>query len=435
MKVFLFLLLFLGSLFGASCTTPAPDATSAPAFTIDSAQWQRDVRFPNWITTVNTSASNIVPFQFYHGQGTLYVTLERGCTSCSLYVNNRKVKISKKALQSGGTLSVDIAPYTKDGTNTLQVCDIVPKGMKNAVRVCVPYPVVKKGTLKDSGLSKASLSLIDALITSDIQNGFSSAQLAVIKDGRLVYQNSWGAVQTYDERAERISAPAVTNDTLYDIASVTKMFSVNYAIQYLIMQEKLSLETKLVDVLGTSFVDDTIAIAYKNRAAVPLSTNKAWKESLTVRDVLSHSAGEHVGPSYFNDRIDVASGAVGDDKTNVLYAGSDGSAETREKTLAQLCRTPLVYEPRTDVVYSDVDFMLLCFVIEKITGQPLDDFLRETFWKPLGLTHITYNPLQHGFCKTDCAATEICGNTLGGFQPLTEDDVAAIYRLCLAPNA
>ena len=46
--------------------------------------------------------------------------------------------------------------------------------------------------------------------------------------------------------------------------------------------------------------------------------------------------------------------------------------------------------------------------------KDLDTFLSETFWSPLGLTHITYNPLKNGFNKDDCAATELNGNTRDG---------------------
>ena len=58
--------------------------------------------------------------------------------------------------------------------------------------------------------------------------------------------------------------------------------------------------------------------------------------------------------------------------------------------------------------------MLLDFILEKITGQRLDQLLNEIYLKSMGLTHITYNPLQNGFTKDDCAATELNGNTRDG---------------------
>ena len=138
----------------------------------------------------------------------------------------------------------------------LQVSDILPAGLKNAVRVCVGYPVVEGGALSESNISKSAVELIDKIISADIEQGFTSAQLAIVKDGRLVYENAWGE--------------GITTNTLYDLASVTKMFSANYAVQYLVSQNMLSLETKIVDILGDEFADNTISIDFKINDVFPL---------------------------------------------------------------------------------------------------------------------------------------------------------------------
>ncbi|KAB4599494.1 serine hydrolase, partial [Bacteroides thetaiotaomicron] len=83
---------------------------------------------------------------------------------------------------------------------------------------------------------------------------------------------------------------------------------------------------------------------------------------------------------------------------------------------AAICKAPLVYEPGTKTVYSDVDYMLLCFIVEQVVGKGLDEFLKETFWDPMGLTHMTYNPLENGFTKEQTAATELQGNPRGEDQ-------------------
>ena len=71
----------------------------------------------------------------------------------------------------------------------------------------------------------------------------------------------------------------------------------------------------------------------------------------------------------------------------------------------------LEYEPGTKTLYSDADYMILGLIVEKITGMDLDTYIKETFCAPMGLTHITYNPLENGFSREDCAATELSGNT------------------------
>ena len=93
-----------------------------------------------------------------------------------------------------------------------------------------------------------------------------------------------------------------------------------------------------------------------------------------------------------------------------------------------------MYEPGTKTLYSDVDYMLLDFVIEQLTGSRLDDYLAQVFWQPMGLTHITYQPLQHGFSPNDCAATELNGNTRDGAVSFTgiRIGVAAAKGLAVA---
>ena len=63
--------------------------------------------------------------------------------------------------------------------------------------------------------------------------------------------------------------------------------------------------------------------------------------------------------------------------------------------------------------------MLLGVIVEQITGKDLDTYLKETFCVPMGLARLTYEPLKHGFQPSDCAATELNGNTRDGGIYLT----------------
>ena len=371
---------------------------SLASFSQGNSEWQLDVAFPDWISNANFSADNSLAFQVFHGQGQIEVSVSEECKSFSIYINNNR--LSTKKLKSGGIYTVDISKFTRDGLNILQVSDIKPCDAKNAVRVCVPYPEVLEGNIKGSGLSADSFSLINKIISSDIKNGFTSAQLAVIKDGRLVYKNCWGNV---------------TNETLYDLASVSKMFSAAYAIQFLVTQEKLSVDTKLADIFGDAFFEQTISVDFEGKEKIPLEQIKDWKKNLTVRDVLNHTAGFSAGYPYFNDNYDLEKNEfnAGENK-NPLFSGNDGSQETRERTLEQIFRTPLVYEPGSKLIYSDIDFMILCFVAEKVSGENLDVFLKKNFWEPLNLNRITFNPLKNGFLESECAPTDPTGNSYSG---------------------
>ena len=286
--------------------------------------------------------------------------------------------------------------------------------------VRVGYPTVQEGSLQDVGIDRDALELLEQIIQADVNNGFPSAQMAIVKNGKLVYQNAWGKVNSYNpDGTPKTDSPAVTNDTLYDLASNTKMYTANYALQYLVTQGKADLDSRLVDLLGSAFVEDTIDITYNGYENPGLKVNKQWKAELTLRDILRHQAGFPADPQYYNDSYDQSSQSIVPGAVNVLYSGSDGSIETRTETLHSIFKTPLMYEPGTKTVYSDVDYMLLAFVIEKITGKGLDVFLKETFWDPMGLTRTTYNPLQNGFAPNDCAATELNGDTRDGYVSFT----------------
>ena len=382
-----------------------------------SGGWQGEPVFPNWKGLDDTLAMNhMYTFVGYAGQGTLCVEPESGVTGFNLFVNNRQINTA--AMAAGGVWNVDISGQTINGRNTIQVGGIRPRGKKVTVRV--GYPTVQEGSLQDVGIDRDALELLEQIIQADVNNGFPSAQMAIVKNGKLVYQNAWGKVNSYNpDGTPKTDSPAVTNDTLYDLASNTKMYTANYALQYLVTQGKADLDSRLVDLLGSAFVEDTIDITYNGYENPGLKVNKQWKAELTLRDILRHQAGFPADPQYYNDSYDQSSQSIVPGAVNVLYSGSDGSIETRTETLHSIFKTPLMYEPGTKTVYSDVDYMLLAFVIEKITGKGLDVFLKETFWDPMGLTRTTYNPLQNGFAPNDCAATELNGDTRDGYVSFT----------------
>lgn len=375
--------------------------------------WQAEPTFPDWAGYVDdTLAMNgMYTFFGYSGQGTLYLSPAAGVTEFALFVNNREV--DTRAMAGGATWAADVSACMVNGLNTIQVSGIRPTGQ--TVQVHIPYPEVIEGRPADAGLDPAVLDVIDRIVAADVAHGFTSAQMAVIKDGRMVYRNAWGTVNAYHpDGTPKTDSPAVTNDTLYDLASNTKMYSVNYALQHLVTNGQVDLDARIADLLGSAFMDDTIEITYNGYENPGLETVKQWKSELTIRDVLRHQAGFPADPQYHNDAFDQTAQAAAPGVPNVLYAGAGGDEATRSRTLQAIFKTPLMYQPGSRTLYSDVDYMLLDFVIEQVTGKRLDDYLSETFWKPMGLQHITYRPLDHGFAPNDCAATELNGNTRDG---------------------
>ncbi len=380
------------------------------------------VSFPEWkgYTDDTLVLNSMYSFPGYHDQGKLYFRVSDAVESFRMYINGHPIDTEDLA---GETLwVVDFSDCSINGMNTVQVSNITPSGLSDAITVYAPYPEVLDGTPEEEGIRPEALALISDIIETDIENGFTSAQLAVIRNGRLVYENAWGRTNSYlPDGTPCTDSAEVTNDTLYDLASVTKMFAKNYALQKLVSDGRLSLDAKITDFFGEEFVTETIQVpidtngAGKNLSALPsLDTIKAWKASLTVRDLLQHQGGFPADPKYGAPKLYRKDLPKEEYPDNPLFAGNEVGEETRRKTIEMICRTPLDYEPGTKTVYSDVDYMILGHIVETVTGEDLDTWLKETFYSPLGLTHITYNPLQNGFQKEDCAATELNGNTRDG---------------------
>lgn len=373
--------------------------------------WQAEVSFPDWKEYVEDSLAmnSMYSFDYYKDQGEIYLTVNKKVKSFDLFVNNKK--INTKDIKDG-IYKVNISKMTLNGKNTIQVTNISPKNLKNAIKVNIPYPTVIEGTINEVGFSKESFDLINNIITSDINNGFSSAELAVIKDGKMVYQNAWGLKNSYNKKGEKLnSGEKVNNDTLYDLASNTKMYSAMYAIQYLLDKGEINLDDKVVDIIGNDFVNKTLEIKFSTFDNYPgLNIIKHWKSNITIKNLLMHQAGFPDSGHYHNQKFDTVNQKLDNDADNVLFVDDSN----KEKALDAINKTPLMYEPGTNIMYSDIDYMLLGLIVEKKTDKDLNTFLKETFWEPIGLKNITYNPLDNGFKKNDCAATELNGNTRDG---------------------
>lgn len=269
---------------------------------------------------------------------------------------------------------------------------------------------------EEAGIRKESLELIEDIINTDIENGFTSAQIAVMKDGELVFEDSFGLLNSYDQNGKRLTkGDCVTSDTMYDLASISKMIGVNYPLQKLFSEGKISLDDKVTDYLGDEFVEDTIFIAYEGGEAKDLETIKTWKKNLTIKQLLLHRGGFPASPKYFNPYVDQTKQEYNPEMKNELFSSYAGDEAAKEATIKAINKTPLMYEPGTKTVYSDVDYMILGVIVEKVSGKSLDQYLKDEFAEPLGLTRVTYNPLQNGFNREDCAATELNGNTRDGY--------------------
>ena len=377
--------------------------------------FQVSLSFPDWNNGKvddTLAMNNMAGFTMFHGQGYIYVTPHDPVESFRLFINNRELDV--RSLENGKTSRIDISEYTRDGMNGLMVLNVKPEGLRQVVDVDIPYPVVLEGSVEEAGLDPKLIKTVENIVESDVAHGFTSAQIAIVKDGRLAYRSCWGKLNSYERDGHvKEDSGMVCNDTLYDLASNTKMYATNYAIQYLVSQGLMDIEKPVTDYVGARFADDVIDLHYEGCEDPGLDGQKEWKRSLKLSDILRHQAGFPADPRYYYEHYDQARQKKADVK-NLLFSGFDGSDETRQRTLDCLCKTPLMYRPGTKTVYSDADYMLLGLIIEIVTGMPQDEFLRRTFWEPMGLTRMCMNPLKHGFKPEDCAATELNGNSRDG---------------------
>lgn len=380
----------------------------------DNCEFMNSFTFPNRLGDTNNSliVNSTAGFKGFEEQGEMYVSVSDAVESFDLFINDYRVDTDSLP---GKTVKIDFSEISKNGNNELIVTNIKPSDIEKCVTVNIKYPSVIEGAPENVGIDSEIFDFIDLLVSSDVEYGFPSAQMAVIKDGMLIYENSWGYLNSYNrDLTRKTELISVDNDTLYDLASNTKMYSVNYAVQYLVTNGLLDIDTPVSKIIGVNFVEDTVEVSYSGYKNPGLKTNKEWKSKITVKDLLCHRAGFPASPKYEILNSNPGNSSINASMINPLFSGCDNSLETREKTLESICKTPLMYEPGTKIIYSDVDFMLLCFIVEKVTGKRIDVFLDEVFFEPMGLSHITYNPLDNGFGVDDCAATELQGNSREG---------------------
>ncbi|MFP4096323.1 MAG: serine hydrolase [Cyclobacteriaceae bacterium] len=233
------------------------------------------------------------------------------------------------------------------------------------------------------GISSEVLTGIDSLAQWAISEKMTpGCQVLVARKGKIIYEKGFG-YQTYEEEAP------ITPETIYDIASVSKVAATLQAIMFL--QERGSIEldekvsTYLPELKGTD------------------------KEKMTVREVLLHRAGLRSFIPFWSmtkDRSGLkpeiyslhAEGSFNSQIAPGLYAISSLRDSVWHWTIDAKLRKlrgkkPHSWRPDFNYRYSDLSFYILHQLVERVTNQPMDEFLAQNFYDPLGLQTLTYRPL------------------------------------------
>ena len=196
---------------------------------------------------------------------------------------------------------------------------------------------------------------VDSLVSEAISRKvFPGAQLLVAKNGKVILNKCYGKF-TYAK-----NSPEVTPNTLYDLASLTKVVATTTAAMILYERGLLSLSDKVVKYL-------------------PEFDNNG-KDEITIEQLLLHTSGLRAGRRFYK------------------------KYSTERETINAIMNENLIHEPGEKFVYSDLGMIVLQKVIERITGVPLDKFVYDEVFSKLNLSHIMYNPPDS--LKSLCAPTE-----------------------------
>ncbi len=177
-------------------------------------------------------------------------------------------------------------------------------------------------------------------------------------DGSFKWQGTGG--ETYTG-----SAVDVAPNSPFYTASITKLFT-SAAIFDLISRGKLTLESKIIDILPMSLIEGLHS--YKGTDYLPV---------VTVRHLISHTSGI---ADYYEDKPAEGKSFMEQiyENPDVKWTPEDTLVFTRENLKAK-------FPPGKRVSYSDVNFQLLGFIIEKLTGKKLHQVFKEKIFEPLSL--------------------------------------------------
>ncbi len=228
------------------------------------------------------------------------------------------------------------------------------------------------GTPESVGMDSKVLDKIDEVANRMILvQAAPGANVLVVKDGKVVFQRSYGHLD-YTKNTP------VTPETVYDLASVTKVLATTQAAMFLHSRGELDMNKTLGDYLPEL-----------------KGTNKA---NLVLKDVMAHEAGlKAFIPHYVKTvqsgqwRGDYYKPAPEPGFTRPVANDMFGRDALRDSIWNWTVQSELLPKPNK-YVYSDLTMYFMQAVIERIVNQPLDEFLDQNFYAPLGLTTLTFNP-------------------------------------------
>lgn len=231
----------------------------------------------------------------------------------------------------------------------------VPVPIEDGLRTTSWPRGLRSGSPAEAGLDSGRLEAALAVLAEEIGTGRLPGAVAVVaRRGVIVMHRALGWAQQQPER--RLMQP----DTLFDLASLTKVMATLPAVLQLLER-------------GAFRLDDPVSLYF------PDFTGEG-REEVRIRHLLTHTGGLPPGLP--------------------LWQG-DG---TRAERVSRIFRVALQEQPGTRVMYTDLGFILLGELVEKVTGTSLDRHCQDHLFGPMGLREARFNPPPA--YRSRCAATE-----------------------------
>lgn len=233
---------------------------------------------------------------------------------------------------------------------------------------------IKYTVPEELGIHSADLRRADELAMEGVHEGaYPGCQVLAMKGNKVFYAKSFGY---HDYTKER---PAKLTD-IYDLASVTKVAATTSSVM------------KLVDD-GTMSIDSTL-----NAYLPDLVSGTSFKD-VNIRHMMAHQAGLYPWIPFYaktltNGVPDPTIYSTVPDENHPLRVAENMyiSQEYRDVILNTIVNSGLSW--RRKYKYSDMGFYLLMEIVERLSGKKLDDYVQDTFYRPMGLSTMTYNPRE-----------------------------------------
>ncbi len=222
--------------------------------------------------------------------------------------------------------------------------------------------------------SSSEWASVDSIVNDGLaKKAYPGAVVLAIQNGVIKYHKAFGRYE-FDPASTPMNLESV-----FDLASVTKVSATTVSLMKLYEEGKLSLDGTLGEYLPFTRGSD--------------------KAGLKIKDVLLHQAGLNPYISFYRETIDTVSGqpspALYRDKMSDSFSIPVAKnvwlhRDWNDTMLKRIVQSKLTAHGK--YVYSDNDFILLGKVVEAITGMPLDQFAQKTFYGPMGMASTGFKP-------------------------------------------